>query len=683
MSLPPRHTQASPAGWPAARRDAPGRRLSGTPPIAGHAKHAPPNQPPAPPLNAPWWQRWRKLAAGCASLHVQPLGGGATFLAVAADDAATGRAFTHELICGGWFWTRLQRRHHCFVLRGDRVEVFAGTGVRFDRALAQQAGGVVLPLARLEQARREDTTARRDAEWSALLRSPWATALPEDCRAEPPAAVALRVAAQSALIVAGALEQDEAEALAEELAGSGGWRPRDHDCTVVWCGEQGVAVRCALEARAAELRAPVAGFCEWVVVSDLHLGLPHRDSFGARKARAFCALLDRVIQRRSVLVLNGDFLELAHERYGAIKRAYPEIFARLSRVRRIVYVAGNHDADVLRDRVKQARRAVRAVALRHASAEVRLGLDGECWLERMSRATPLRHGRAWRALLRDARVRAALVELLQHRHGRVFLSHGFADAGVAFSRLGPRDTPDERPQWFLDESVALGRDAPTRLLKLLADRRQRLDRVLQADWGGRVEIVRHFWLPARGLYFEHGHAAFPACGPGGIGWLVSTAAGWLKRCGLRRIEHWVEEDLGGLLRAVLPFGKLRETTRVATRLLAVASWLRTAFPGSPAPLLICGHTHDAAQAGEGPVHALLQAALSATYANSGAWSSRFRLRRAGANRGEWLVIAADNSVRVHVTDSEEAREAFPELAQARQSGFQELWGAAGTAEFPS
>jgi|GEM_PF-6102062 len=620
--------------------------------------------------------------AGCASLHVQQAGGRPTFLAVAADDPETGRAFTHELICGGWFWTRLQRRHHCFVVRGNRVEVFAGTGVLPDRVLAQQAGSVVLPLARVEQARREAATERRDAAWAALLRSPWAAALLGDRGADPPAGVALHVAVDSALIVAGALEQSEAEALAEELAGPGGWRPRDHGCTVVWCAERGFTVRCEQAAPTADLQARVAGFCEWVVVSDLHLGLPRHDSFGARKARAFCTLLDRVIQRRSVLVLNGDFLELLHERYGVIKRAYPEVFARLSRVRRIVYVAGNHDADVLQDRVKQARRAVRAVALRHTYAEVRLGLDGECWLERTPRAPHLRHGRVWTALLRDARVRAVLVELLQHRHGRVFLSHGFPDEAVAFKRLGPRDTPEERPQWFLDESVALRRDAPARLLKLLTDRRQRLDRVLQADWGGRVEIVRHLWLPARGLYFEHGHAAIPACSPGGIGWLVSTAAGWLKRCGLRRIEHWFEEDLGGLLRAVHPFGKVRETTRMAARLLAVASWLRTAFPGVPAPLLICGHTHDAAQVGEGPVHTFLQTALGAAYGNCGAWSSRFRLRRAGANRGEWLVIAADNSARVHVTESDGARETFTEPAPARQPTSRELWISAGTAEAP-
>jgi hypothetical protein len=154
-----------------------------------------------------------------------------------------------------------------------------------------------------------------------------------------------------------------------------------------------------------------------VVVSDLHLGLPHRDTFGPAKARAFTTLLDRVVERRSVLVLNGDFLELLHERYGAIRHAYPEIFSRLARVRRLVYVAGNHDADILRDRIKQTRRAVQRIALRHVYGEVRPGLDGEFWLEPRGGARRIRLARGWIRLLRDAAVRATLMELIRHRQG--------------------------------------------------------------------------------------------------------------------------------------------------------------------------------------------------------------------------------------------------------------------------
>jgi UDP-2,3-diacylglucosamine pyrophosphatase LpxH len=322
-------------------------------------------------------------------------------------------------------------------------------------------------------------------------------------------------------------------------------------------------------------------------------------------------------------------------------------------VRRIIYVAGNHDAAVLGEHIKQARRAVRVTALRNTFGEVRLGLDGTFRLESHGpqAGRPCR-ARAWLAWLNEPRIRAALEEILRGRDGRVFLSHGFPEAGVAFKRSGPRDTPQEQPQWFLDESLRERADATGHLLRLLADRRQRLDRVIQADWGSQVEIVRHFAEPARGLHFEHGHAAIPACNEGSVGRWVSAAAGLLKRCGLRQIEHWVEEDLGERLRAVYPFASIRESRLLAERLVAVGTAWRALDPRRPPPLLVCGHTHENAQAGLGPVSDFLNRACGARYANSGAWSCRFRLRRPGANRGEWLVIGANNAVAVRATAPE-------------------------------
>lgn len=568
---------------------------------------------------------------------------------MAAADPELGQAFTAELICGGWFWPRLARAHHCFVIRGGRVEVLVGVRVCSNPSLAEQAAGRVLPLARAALAkaqalRRQQVATLENARASAWCRR-WLA------RHEPPHAVAGRATSAANLFVAGHVEQPEAEALVGDLADAGLWNPESHGETLVWCGTTDVQVYTQHPVSVADLIAYVRGFCEWVVVSDLHLGLPHRDTFGSTKARDFCVLLDRVIQRRSVLILNGDFLELLHERYGAIKRAYPEIFTQLARVRRIIYVAGNHDADILRDRIKQTRRSIRRVALRHIYAEVRVGLDGELWLEARPGIRRLRLARGWTRLLRDPAVQEAMMDWIRHRGGRVFLSHGFAAEGVAFHRLGPRDTPAEQPHWILDESLARRGARPQQLLKLLADRRQRLDRVLQADWGGRVEIVRHYWNPARGVYFEHGHAAIPACHADGVGRLVSLCAGWLKRCGLRRVEHWFEEDLGDLVRAVHPLGKVREQRLLLERMLAVATWLCTAFPESPAPLMVCGHTHEAAHVGEGAVHTFLAAALGARYANSGAWSSRLRRKRPGADRSEWLVIGLDGLPRICTTGS--------------------------------
>ena len=615
--------------------------------IAGHRIPLHAALHPTPPADADWWKLWLARSAGCVHRYVQQAGARPTFVALAASDPALGRTFLTELICGGWFWPRLARAHHGFVLRGGKLEVFAGPRMRPEPALAQQALRLVLPAARAALAQEQQEQSRRATALAAALALPWFRH--RLAARETPSALAFRVNRGECLVVGGALEQPEAEALADELIERGLWKPEAHGTTLVWRGRDGVEAETAGPGSAALLLAHARGFCEWTVVSDLHLGLPHRDTFGTAKARAFAALLDRVIARRGVLVLNGDFLELLHERYGAIKRAYPAIFARLAQVRRIVYVAGNHDADILGDRIKQSRRSVRAVALRHIYAEVRAGLDGELWLEPRAAAHRVRCARSWARLLGAPEVRHALWDLLQHHRGRVFLSHGFAEAGVAFHRLGPRDTPAEQPHWILDESLARRRPQPERLLKLLADRRQRLDRVLRADWGGHVEIVRYLWNPARAVYFEHGHAAIPACHAGGVGRLVTLCAGWLKRSGLRHIEHWFEEDLGNLVRAVYPLGKIREQRQLLERLLAVATWLRAQQPAAQAPWLVTGHTHDPAHAGCGPVHTLLERVLGARHANTGAWSSRFRKRRPGADQGEWLVLGADNSLTAHST----------------------------------
>lgn len=52
--------------------------------------------------------------------------------------------------------------------------------------------------------------------------------------------------------------------------------------------------------------------------------------------------------------------------------------------------------------------------------------------------------------------------------------------------------------------------------------------------------------------------------------------------------------------------------------------------------------------GCGPVHTFVRTATGATYANTGAWSSRIRLRRSGDTRVEWLEVSATNDVRTRL-----------------------------------
>lgn len=594
------------------------------------------------PLNASsrLWRRWRRAVGTGVWWTTQQVGSRPTFVGVACVDEALGRAFARELICGGRLWRVLRRRHLLFTITEAGVEVREGFGLRLLTRLSRMATEDVLPAAHRARSAAAQVAARRLVqgqrlqEWAA--HHPWFTRALSDAPTVDEA-VAVEVADGKCLAVLGALEQGEAEELARTALREGYWSPgRLGDTVLVW--REGWW-RCVVENSDAhvlkELEWFARGFMRQVALSDLHLGVKGRDTFGAHKEPALLRLLDEVIAQRATLVLNGDFLELMHESYGAIKRSYPEVFARLAHVRRVIYLPGNHDEDVLRDRIKEVRRITRRRAQRHAYASVRRDEHGRVQIESHGAAGGTARLEAWRAIFTDPRLLPWLKEVLDARQGSVHLSHGFAGEGVAFQRLGPRDTAEERPVWYLDDDLLREPDPAGRLLKRVADRRQRLDRVISAEWGGQVQIVPYRLDAARGLYFEHGHAAILFCNGSRVGRLVSQLGGWLKRCGLTNIEHLIEERVGRWVRAIYPLGRVREISQFIERALAVATWLTRGEQMSN-PVLFFGHTHEPAAVASDPVNAFTTQLAGARYGNTGAWSSRLRSARSGATHVEWL-----------------------------------------------
>ncbi len=614
-------------------------RVSGEYHLAGHRVRFALTNAAATPAARRLENTWRAAARG-TFFHFQQAGQRPTFVAVACPDAALGSAFARELICGGWFWPELRRHNLLFVVRMDTVRVLAGERPMPLPGLGAHATEYLLPRVRAQV---EADTLERLAcadRYARLVGMPF---FAPELAGNPPDSVRGLVCLADRYLAVFGLPAEEARALAGALAEEQLWRPHEHGHACLRAHPEGFAMRLERADPAARRACErfAEDFCAHVVISDLHLGRRDCDTFGPHKIPALVALLEEVIWRRCTLVLNGDFLELLHERYGDIKRSYPEVFRLLSHVRRLVYVAGNHDEDILREHIKHTRRAVRARARRHAYAEVKLTASGGLRVEYQGDLALLRrHARAWRRVFEDPRLLPVMKEILRERGGRIWLTHGLGEEGVAFKRLGPRDTPQERPLWYFDEGVLHRVDPPARLLQLIADRRQRLDKVLARDWGHHVQTVRYWWDPERALYFEHGHFAMPECHGSSFGRRVSTLAGWLKRCGLRRIEHWVEDDLGGLLGALYPSGTVRETRRFLERFFAVAVLLQRLGEASRPPTILAGHTHQPTEPGTGPVHELLVRATGARYVNVGAWSNRHRRNTDGDLQSEWLEITA-------------------------------------------
>ncbi|MFC1501559.1 metallophosphoesterase, partial [Elusimicrobiota bacterium] len=94
----------------------------------------------------------------------------------------------------------------------------------------------------------------------------------------------------------------------------------------------------------------IEGFKYEYAISDTHLASKGgEDKFGPEQEKVLIADLDLLIKIRGTLVINGDFLDLWQAKYKKIKNAYPKLFEKLKQVRRIIYIAGNHDESVLPD----------------------------------------------------------------------------------------------------------------------------------------------------------------------------------------------------------------------------------------------------------------------------------------------------------------------------------------------
>jgi hypothetical protein len=464
--------------------------------------------------------------------------------------------------------------------------------------------------------------------------------------------LAVREAGGRCLLVYGDMGGEEARALVGELALIEEWVRGDSGHWIVESrrGKVGVRVeRCGCGGIVARVEAFVRGFLRLVVVSDLHIGVEGRDTFGSRKRAGLLRLLERIERERSTLVLNGDFLELHHEYYGAIRRSYEEVFLALARVRRVVYVAGNHDEDILREKTKEIRRSARRRARREVRARVGLNSLGTPFLSVVRRGLfSASRRRAWVKLFSDPRVLEWLREAVEGG-GQVYLSAGFDREGVAYGRGVGLDGP----VWYLDCSLVQRRGAADELLKLLADRRQRLDRVIRADLGRRVRIVRYYWEAGRGLYFEHGHAAVPSCNGLNVGRYVAGLTGLLRSWGVADLEDLVEERIGAFVRRVYPFARVREINQFIERVLPLGYWLRSGEgdPGAGCGVrIVMGHTHEEAAVEAGAVHRLARALVGVSYANTGAWSSRLRRAVAGETGVEWLEVEADGRCRVEGRD---------------------------------
>lgn len=149
-----------------------------------------------------------------------------------------------------------------------------------------------------------------------------------------------------------------------------------------------------------KLRRTIKELMKYYVISDLHLAdLSRADNFySPGKHRLLLSHIDKIIEERATLIINGDLFELWQAKASAILASYPEILERLRKVRRIVYVIGNHDESVPNHKlVEEIRAAMGNVEFKRYFVDVDAGLYFEHGNipDPFNNETPVGHMIAW------------------------------------------------------------------------------------------------------------------------------------------------------------------------------------------------------------------------------------------------------------------------------------------------
>ncbi|MFC1570581.1 metallophosphoesterase [Candidatus Omnitrophota bacterium] len=625
--------------------------------------------------DSPLARKWRKLAEDDKYLYTQQVGSGPVYIGVAGDDQKLVSEFAKELLCTALLWKQSIKHELLFVLEDGDVKVYMNYKETFFERISHLRARIwrqtVKSTARLLRISLEDRdptgfeeeeylkgkdlfqkSLERWAKRVLVIAEEGARKLAEDKKAQEnswdllenvpffknifPSSPALDALSFSAgkmdsgsfLAVYGMITQVEADALVKELA-----LYREEALS----GLGHVLVRVERNRIFVETENPdfaakqkvirfVDGFCTIVNFSDSHIADKSEvDDFGSKKERELMEILDRVIENRSLLVINGDFMELWQAKYGNIKRSYKPLFEKIKKVRRVIYVAGNHDGAVLSYNAARVHIKTITVAkmnrIKNEKLEERLG-------ELMSSPYILkRHGKylsgknivlSWgfqrRLLVADKDTLYVDASILSHakKHGK-YVTMAFLD-------------------------------------KLIEDVQENLHDEVVKDLD--VEIVRYYMDLYRGFYFEHGHYADPANYQSHLGNFIASTIGVIER-----VFKWesAEVDLNkALSKTVLFIGKFYpkilvvDTKNYIERVLVLGKMLRWYSKEigleEGKTTVIFGHTHVPVHIGTGPVNPFSLYFNKVLYGNSGCWFawSIDQATDKKEERKDWFKVSWDN-----------------------------------------
>ena len=442
----------------------------------------------------------------------------------------------------------------------------------------------------------------------------------------------------SFVAVRGLVHCAEAEDLARELKGRKPDIVKRAGNILISYEDAGVKVRTQKDDPEAlgQIERFVEGFLLRVAVSDIHLASGGgEDSFGKAKEEELIKILDRLIECRGTLIINGDLLDLWQADFSDIRHNYSRLFYKLKQVRRIIYVAGNHDEQVIEraylekaeDLVKRANhyRIEGLITYRPG----RVPEEDELVVDENSRG----EYRMLDYFLRQPGSYVCRKRLLQLARNAYYSPEGDSPRKImSFSittGLGEEEIVKKPGSlaFYLDRRlllVPMNHKTVSALSRKLSEALCPVPDTLRSIFPNLVIVERHY-DQYRGLYFEHGHQADEFNSGSRIGSFVAGAGAWVEKAASLFGWRTVEEDAGllQLLPQWLDPQKHWQQAPYLERAAALSKmlgWYRLQ-KGLPenGTTVIFGHTHKAA-ALSGETDGFLQAFTGDRFANTGTWS---------------------------------------------------------------
>ncbi len=350
------------------------------------------------------------------------------------------------------------------------------------------------------------------------------------------------------------------------------------------------------------LRGFIDGFRRCYYISDLHLATKGpEDNFGEGKEEDMLALLDEVIRCRSTLFINGDLLDLWKAKYSKIRDAYPRLFEKLKNVRRVIYIAGNHDEAILQEKYHTA--DITALALAQSGQ-----LSGCVEYDGVSKAF-IRRGEGAAndkllKLLNDVRQIPTMQKLIEKAESMRETNDNSLPASTVRFRLSSDFSlkgfiyDEGSGTFYVDEKVLTENDASGILFGMINDSLQELGECITSEFHN-IQI-RPYYLDWRmGIFVQHGHQADVPNYHSRVGRFITAALGLIERAHRGTLPRSFEQDIEGMgvfPQALFPdmfWPELKYLQR-NIGLCNMLKWYIAARDneGCAVPIIISGHTHE-------------------------------------------------------------------------------------------